>query len=206
MIFNYRNIHDLIISWARKDPQLHEALKRINASLIDVNKFLNEPNFEKIHIGSAIFNSDRNALSQASAMTQACRVYKSAVQSIPDSTNTAIQFNTVRYDTDGMFDSVTNTRITFKAAGKYSIGGCIEFAAIGPGATLKFVQILLNGTTILAKNNIDNAGTFASTLSTEYIFAQNDYIELIVWQNSGAALNLNASLNYSPEFWAHRLS
>ena len=38
------------------------------------------------------------------------------------------------------------------------------------------------------------------SISTEYSLAVNDYVELVVYQSSGGALDVNAAANYSPEF------
>ena len=45
----------------------------------------------------------------------------------------------------------------------------------------------------------------AISISTLIDFAVNDYVELIVWQSSGGALDVSALPNRSPEFWIQRM-
>lgn len=128
------------------------------------------------------------------------RVYNNANISIADSTFTVLTFNSERYDTNSYHSTSSNTgRLTVPAAGKYLIIGQIAFAG---GAGVRGVQIRLNGTTTLASNFV-NPVTGASTdliVVTEYELAASDYVELVVYQNSGGAINVLLGANYSPEF------
>ncbi len=133
----------------------------------------------------------------------ACRVTKAAFQGITTATNTAIVFDTERYDTDSMHDTVTNnTRITIVTAGLYEVGGCIEWDANAAGT--RSLGIRLNGTTFLVNvfMDIDSAILHAQNVETTYKFAAADYVELVAWQDSGGSRTANKSGNYSPEFWA----
>lgn len=133
-----------------------------------------------------------------------CRVYNSANISIPNDTVTALTFDSERFDTDTMHSTSTNTgRITFTTAGKYLVGCNIAFAADADGRRL--VEIVLNGTTVIATHQqgpVATTGEATISLGTLYSFAAADYATVRVYQNGGAALNVTASANYSPEFWA----
>ncbi len=135
-----------------------------------------------------------------------CRVTKGAAQAIPNNTWTAIQFDAEYFDTDTMHDNVTNnTRITIKTAGYYAIGGCVEWASNIVGARL--LQIRKGGTTILASAvyNSDQNGNAPGTVQTAVYLAVNDYLELLVYQASGANLNTATMYDYSPVLYAMRI-
>lgn len=134
------------------------------------------------------------------------RVYNNAAISINNNTQTALTFNSERFDTDGLHSTSVNTsRLTCTRAGKHLATAHVEFAANVTG--LRFAGIRLNGTTYIALDQkpVDSAGAWIASLSTVYEMALIDYIELVVFQNSGGALNVNASGNYSPELAMWRL-
>jgi hypothetical protein len=208
MKFDYKNISDLIISWGRKDAQLYEALKRVNGFCVELNKFLNDPHFDTLKLGTAIFDKDRNQLSQASAMTQMCRIYHDADQFVFDSAVAALEFNTTKYDTDGMHEVVLYSRITFQTPGYYNVGGCVVFESIGASIVKTFIK--LNGATVIvAQMGSDPSRAEVQTevnLSTTYYFKQHDYITLEVYHLVLGGINVLAIEDYSPHLWAHRLS
>lgn len=136
-----------------------------------------------------------------------CRVTNSASQSIPDTTPTAITFDTERYDTEALHSTSSNTsRLTLTRTGKWSFGANIEFA---PNATgVRGVYIKLNGTTYIGIGQHVNAGggvSHVDVVTGEYDFTAGDYIEVFVVQTSTAALNVVKASNYSPEFWCRFL-
>lgn len=135
----------------------------------------------------------------------ACRAKRSANKSIATATTTAIDFTAAdRYDTDTMHDTVINpTRITFKTAGLYNVGGNAEWAF--NATSFRLLGIRLNGTTIIAQVIGPPESTGVGTqqlVDCTYKFAVNDYVELICQQNTGGNLNITFIANYSPEFWA----
>jgi hypothetical protein len=141
-----------------------------------------------------------------------CRVYHNVDQSIAHSTLTTLAFNSERYDTDTMHDTVTNnSRITFTTAGVYVVSLNIEFPTFND-YTLLLAQILLGGATVIAKQNLgtnsqvtENIGLNVTTL---YKFTAGQYVEARVRHVNGvaAARNVSAIGNYSPEFAATRIA
>lgn len=120
----------------------------------------------------------------------ACRV-SGATQSIANNAEVAIAFTSEAYDTDGMHDNSTNnTRVVCKTAGIYSIVGGVQFDSNSTG--LREVAIKLNGATYLQYVRVDaNAGgTHYININTQHQLAVNDYVELVVKQTSGGALNV----------------
>lgn len=134
-----------------------------------------------------------------------CRVYGSANQSIPNATVTALSFNTERYDTDVMHDNSTNpTRMTCKTAGTYSIKATLSFATNATGWRAVYVRI--NGTNYVAASrslSVGGVDALLITIATDYVLAVNDYVEIMVEQNSSGALNVVTVGNSSYEAMMH---
>jgi hypothetical protein len=132
------------------------------------------------------------------------RVYKAAAQSIPNASQTAVIFDTERFDPYGFHDNaVNNTRLTVPAGrgGDYVISFASAWAPHATGR--RQVQLRLNGVTPMAIDTdaatsdltLPNRGT----LTTTYTLAAGDYVEAVVYQTSGGALDLSAGANFSPE-------
>ena len=128
------------------------------------------------------------------------RVYNDANISIPHNVATALTFNSERWDTDTIHSTTTNTgRLTCQTVGLYFISGHVQFPA---GSNVASIQIRLNGTTYIARNNDPQTSSSARefSVSTCYSLAAGNYVELLAYQNSGGALNVLYAGNYSPEF------
>lgn len=138
--------------------------------------------------------------------TQGARVYNSAGISIPNGAETVVAFDSQRYDTDGIHSTVLNTaRLTCKTAGKYIIIGQGRFDTHATG--VRYFYIRLNGSTLLAlfMVGMDAIYRFSSPITTIYDLAVDDYVEFVVYQNSGGNLTLSAAPNHSPEFMMQRI-
>lgn len=133
-----------------------------------------------------------------------CRVYNSAAISVTNNVETALTFNSERFDTDTMHSTAVNTgRITFTTAGTYLVGGSIRWADTASTAAQR-LAIRVGGATKIAEtlNNHANNGGSPITVTTLYAFSAGDYVELVAYQNTAGALNVTATGNQSPEFWA----
>jgi len=131
----------------------------------------------------------------------AARVFHSVNQAINNNALTVLTFDTERFDNDTIHDGVNPTRLTCVTAGKYQITANIAWAANVNGR--RGLWLYLNGATTIAgvQQPIDAvAGWGEQSLSTLYDLVATDFVETQVYQNSGGALNITASLNYSPEF------
>jgi len=111
--------------------------------------------------------------------------YRSATQTIPTADGTALALNVELFDTDSMHDNATNnTRITFRTAGTYVVDLSSSWAADPANA---YIKILKNGTSDLKLQQI--VGDYRSmSLTAIRDFVVGDYIEMIVFQNSGGDL------------------
>lgn len=116
------------------------------------------------------------------------RVTHSTTQSIGNTTDDTVNFDSERWDTDTIHDNATNNwRLTSKTAGYYLIVAEIGFAANGTG--IRQVSIKYNGTpTIIARSTFaSSGGSFPTRVlcSTIYFLAVNDYVFVTAFQDSG---------------------
>lgn len=128
-------------------------------------------------------------------------VTHNTTQSIANNTVTALAFNTEVSDSATLHDTVTNnSRITVPAGqgGWWYFSGFAAFASNATGQ--RQVALRLNGTTILGAQQVDTtAGSQETRLQTSFegVFVAGDYMEVVVLQNSGGALNAATSPFFS---------
>lgn len=132
----------------------------------------------------------------------ACRVYHNTTQTATNAATTYLAFNSERWDTDTMHDTVTNnSRITFKTAGLFIVGGQIQC----PGTTGRHALIIEgNGVTQIFQHEWQVNGGSDTYMAGETIWkmAVNDYIRLGVFQSSGSNQTIPASTGWQADFWA----
>lgn len=127
----------------------------------------------------------------------AARVHNSAAISVSNVTQTVLTFDSERFDTDTIHSTSSNTgRLTATTAGKYYITGTVEWASSPSQGN---IAIRLNGATSIAASVVV-ADYRNMVISTLYDLAATDYVELLVRQSSGGAINITANSNFSPEF------
>jgi hypothetical protein len=119
--------------------------------------------------------------------------YQNASVSVANGTFVKLPINSEDFDTNSCFDSATNYRFTPTVAGYYQVNGCMNYMS-GPSSSNTFVSIYKNG----AENRRGAAqtGTNASASSVSalvYLNGSTDYIELYVFQASGATQTYNPS-------------
>jgi hypothetical protein len=129
------------------------------------------------------------------------RVYNSAGETVPEG-DTALTFDSERYDNAELHSTSTNpSRLTAQQAGTYLITGHVNFVPASSG--VRGLRMRLNGGTFIAGSFVPSAGGLVDTVlsvATVYHLAAGDYVELIVYQNSGGSLTVRATPNFSPEF------
>jgi hypothetical protein len=132
--------------------------------------------------------------------------YHNTNQSIANGKVVTLALNSEVYDTDTIHDPATNnSRLTCKTEGKYIIGANVEFESNATGH--RILAINYNGSTRIAQasqNGVSGLST-RMAVSTERNLAVNDYVEVIVYQNSGGSLNAIYSAAYSPYFWMRKV-
>lgn len=123
------------------------------------------------------------------APVPAARVYRNAaLNHTATGTLQTIAFDTEQYDTTGIWDAVSPTRFTFSQPGIYHVGGGATFQVSAVGDRLAALRV--NGTTQIARNDGNVSGTAFSgnNVSTSYLFAAGDFVELLAYQSSGGNL------------------
>jgi len=88
-----------------------------------------------------------------------------------------------------MFSLGQPTRLTANVAGRYQISGAVFWT--GGGGTFRNVGIRLNGTTyiaLLTDTPVPTGG--GQAISTLWDLNANDFVELVVEQNSGGTLQI----------------
>lgn len=133
------------------------------------------------------------------------RVTNNAHQSISNTTDTVLTFNTEKYDTDSIHDPGSNPeRLTCVTAGKYVISGSVRYAANATGDRYLWIYV---GATQIASVKMDAGGSGNSqlTITTQYVLAVDEYVTLNAYQDSGGALNVETSGETSPQFAMHRV-
>jgi hypothetical protein len=133
--------------------------------------------------------------------TISCRAAPTVAQSISNSTLTAVTMAGEIWESDpngAIHDLVTNnSRLTCRTTGTYMIIGFAEWAANATGIRNAYLRV--NGATVVnydQRQAVTGGDITAATVSAHYQLTATDYVELIVLQSSGGALNLtNASLS-----------
>jgi hypothetical protein len=141
----------------------------------------------------------------------AVRAYHNAAQPVNHQTDTALAFNSERFDllngvASTQHDAASPTRLTCRQLGRYQITGHLEWANNATGARRAWIR--LNGTAKIAVGaatdpTSDPLGP--TTVTTIWDLVVGDFVELVVWHNIGAALNVTVGGSYSPEFMMHRV-
>ncbi len=137
--------------------------------------------------------------------TEGARV-QGAAQNIPHNTTTVHAFNSEHYDTDNIHDnSVNNSRLTCRTAGKYLIIGQIAWGVNIVGQRL--LAIRFNGSDRIGAVRADAISAIygQNEVSTIYSLAVNEYVELRVWQNSGDTVTSTVITPLCPTFMMQRI-
>ncbi len=117
--------------------------------------------------------------------SSAVLAYRATAQSIPVTTETAISFSNVGYDSDTFWAIGNPTRLTVPPgkAGKYVVVGQIKWNLVGTGPF--HLRIYRNGGTLISENVYAvTALNAAIQISAECDLAAGDYLELKVYQDS----------------------
>jgi hypothetical protein len=124
-----------------------------------------------------------------------CHAFQAAAQSIPNGAATAVLLDTEQVDTDGIHSTAVNTsRMTIVTPGRYR---CIAQASFTSNATgRREVQLTRNGSLIAIQRLPTVSGSNTNIqVTNEILCVAGDYIEMVVEQNSGGALNMNTGSN-----------
>ena len=116
---------------------------------------------------------------------------------------TELTFDSERKDNFGFHSTVSNTsRLTVPDGyeGWYTITGHVTFDTSTSG-TRRDVGIRLNGTTYVDISNVPVGNFPLRPLTAAVTYLEvGDYVELMVYQDTGGPLDILAQVAYSPEF------
>lgn len=122
-------------------------------------------------------------------------------QSIPHAVITPASFTIENYDYGapgaGLWTSASPTRLTAAMQGIYAISGGWAWA-VGAANTRRLAVLRVNGGFDVCRSEAAEAGPGLShSLATDYVFAAGDYLELVLFQNSGGALSSLTGSNFN---------
>lgn len=132
----------------------------------------------------------------AAAARPSARGYRTTTQSIPNAAWTPIEFDNEDHDSDTIHNSSAWSRFVCKTAGLYLCDGTADLAAAGGGLQRVcgfYVTPVATGTsTFFGLSNHPFSASVNTFLSSSAFIklAVSDYIQFVVYQDSGAALNL----------------
>ena len=147
--------------------------------------------------GNIITSADTGTVTQAMLGTNvagngpAFSAYRTATQSIGNSSWTKVQLNAEDYDTNNNFDPSTNYRFTPTVAGYYQVNWSVNIAAL----SAEYISaVYKNGANFAYGQNLATSSgryNFQAGSTLVYLNGSTDYLELYVFQASGGSLNIN---------------
>lgn len=161
----------------------------------------------EVHTAAHHNTYERDNIAWLATDSPTCGVYRSTAQSIGNAADVPVTFDSERFDNAAMHSTSSNTsRLTIPTGGggKYLVGGVIDWAANTTG--YRKLAVKVNATTEYARQvgPTTSTGAAAQAILSVVSMSAADYFEIQVDQNSGGALNVARSANYSPEafcFW-----
>jgi hypothetical protein len=105
-----------------------------------------------------------------------------------------VPMNTEAWDTDDIFDlAVSTSQMLINTSGVYQMYGYVTFAVDATG--IRGIGIMLNGTTLLGSWLIPPlASKTYMTINVTWRLTEGDYVELVIYQNTAGALDVEAPL------------
>jgi hypothetical protein len=139
----------------------------------------------------------------AGATLVGCLLTKTASQSLPNSTETVINFDSEAWDTNSFHDNSTNnTRITIPTGkgGKYQVSGNVGIAS-GTGGS--YLLLKKNGSVLSYPVVVNGNGGGFSTGFTFYTLLNltaGDYIEMFLFQAYGGSRNCEDATTFGVNY------
>lgn len=127
-------------------------------------------------------------------------VTNTAVQTIPTATSTVVTFDTEVADVGGLHSTSVNTgRLTCPSGGDglYAVKGFVSWVGNATGG--RQIAIKKNGSTQYANVIVPGNVTYGPSggTSIDLPLVAGDYVELVVYQDSGGNLNISADQRFS---------
>ena len=129
------------------------------------------------------------------------KIRRTAAQTIPNNTATAVTYTATVFDTNGMFDLGNPTRLTIPITGLYLMGLYYEWPV--SANTAREVFFRLNGSMELDRQSLISANAAVPNHQQNHVypwfFSAGDYVETLAFQTSGGDLALGVAT--FPTFW-----
>lgn len=125
-----------------------------------------------------------------------CVVRLSSNQSVTSGVDTSLAWDLDEYDPWGMHDPVTNnTRVNIIVAGWYVVAAGVQWEVNATAARVLYLTSTGNNTRNFAYTTMYPTGSInaGQSICTVDFFTTGDYIETIVKQSTGGALNALAT-------------
>jgi hypothetical protein len=129
-------------------------------------------------------------------------LFDTTSQAIPNATDTIMTFNSESWDTDGFHSTSSNTsRITIPAGlgGKYLVVmNTLPENLSATGA--RAMELYKNGSRLIICNSIEGSATAYVGLFAAFVvnLVATDYLEMMIYQDRGAATNFSRAANQAP--------
>jgi hypothetical protein len=138
-------------------------------------------------VGQVLTAADMNTYTN----NEAVGVQRTTDLSIANSSFTAVTWSSAMFDTDAIWSSGAPTRLTCKTAGIYVVTANVVWQASFNGERIGYFRVNNTDPNYSYVRQTSNSASGVSTMVfTAHIkLAVNDYVELIIWQSSGGALN-----------------
>ncbi len=162
-------------------------------SQLKVNEIIKQSG-SSISIGESgdTINLAGSAYAAAGDNTPSFGAYLNANQSIANSTNTKINFNSEYWDSDGKFDTSTN-RFTPGIAGKYFFNSSLRY---DNGASYEVSLIIYkNGSEYIKVRFKQNASVSTIQVTGILDLDTDDYVEIYGRQAQGGSVDVNGDTN-----------
>lgn len=135
-------------------------------------------------------------------------VVRSGTFSIASNIDTRVPYNSVDFDTNSGWN---NSSYQYKptVAGYYQFSWCVTINSLTAGGTQEFFASLFkNGITYAWGNDLMPSTVHYSSTTGScilYLNGSTDYVEIFVYQNSGAAVLMNPTNNFPMRFTGYML-
>ncbi len=124
------------------------------------------------------------------------KAYNLADSSIANGIWSLVALDSEEYDNNAIHDTVTNnTRLTAKTAGYYKITGKAAWTTNTTGSRHVALWVNANPVSQSNTNTLSSTMTYIGDTAVVKYLNVNDYVELVVYQSSGANLNLMGGSN-----------
>jgi len=123
------------------------------------------------------------------------KVYRSLATSIPNGGSATITWDQEVWNPTGMHSTSTNpTRLTAPVAGKYRFDAQVGYTSNATG--YRSLAVTQNANPVArSTSQAANGATHVQAVSGEVQMAAGDYLEVVVGQNSGGALNTTTGVD-----------